>query len=214
MPTSDYHHIPDVLHIVEQLRPKSILDIGIGFGIFGYLYRQVLELYQGINLKGSDLIVDGIEIFADLNNPLWEMVYNNVFIGDALTLLDNLRHYDLITACDIIEHLSKDEGKILIKKMLKHADIIIITSPRSFIKSEASFGDIYDIHKTLWSKDDFKGIPHLYKDIGFTFMVIASLDKERLKSINILSPLDVLGVKKGFRELIKFSFKRLKLKFR
>ncbi|MCM8758015.1 MAG: glycosyltransferase family 1 protein, partial [Candidatus Omnitrophica bacterium] len=69
MPTSDYHHIPDILHIVEYLKPESILDIGIGFGIYGYLFRYVLELYQGIDIKGSNLRIDGIEIYEKLKNP-------------------------------------------------------------------------------------------------------------------------------------------------
>ncbi|MCM8799962.1 MAG: class I SAM-dependent methyltransferase [Candidatus Omnitrophica bacterium] len=214
MPTSDYHHIPDILHIVEYLKPESILDIGIGFGIYGYLFRYVLELYQGIDIKGSNLRIDGIEIYEKLKNPLWDLAYDRIFIGDAIELLDTLGYYDLITACDIIEHLSKEKGNLLIRKMIKHARIVIITSPRDFIKTEERFGDIYDIHKTLWSRKDFIDIPHLYKEISFTFMVVLSEQKDNLKNINILKPLDNLGVKKGFIELIKLFYKRLRLKIR
>ena len=45
MATSNYHIYTDLLHIIEQLKPKNILDVGIGYGILGGLYREIFKLY-------------------------------------------------------------------------------------------------------------------------------------------------------------------------
>jgi hypothetical protein len=210
MATSNYHIFTDLLHVVEQVKPKSILDVGIGFGILGGLYREVFELYYGRSLKERTVKIDGIEIFEKLKNPMWDLFYNQVFVGNALEIIDRLGRYELITAVEIIEHLEKDQGKILIDKMLKHADLVILTSPRSFIQPGEVLGNEYALHRSLWSKKDFAGIPILYKNTGFNFMVILSHDPQRLKSIDILNAFDVLGVKNSLRELGGLILKRAK----
>jgi hypothetical protein len=215
MATSDYHHISDVLHVVEQIKPRSILDVGIGFGIWGVLCREVLDLYYGRHTPDEWVTkIEGVEIFEGYRNPLWGWAYDEIFIGNALQILDKLGHYDLILACDVIEHFKKEQGRILVEKMVQHADVVIITSPRGFIQPGSTWGNKYDSHSSLWSENDFQDIPHLYKNIGFTFMVVLASGEQRLKSINILRPLDVSGVKNGMVELIRLTFKRINFKIK
>lgn len=40
MPTSWYNVIPEILSLIEKHKPRSILDIGIGFGKYGVLIRK------------------------------------------------------------------------------------------------------------------------------------------------------------------------------
>lgn len=44
MPTSWYQAIPAILTQVKKLEPATILDIGVGFGKYGLLFRDVLEI--------------------------------------------------------------------------------------------------------------------------------------------------------------------------
>lgn len=118
MPTSDYYS--DVLHVIEQINPESILDIGVGFGKWGVLCREILEIYQGrYYSKDWKKTIDGIEIFESYRNEFWELVYNNIYVGDAMDAVDRLGMYDLILCCDVIEHFVKDDGLVLLEKLLQ-----------------------------------------------------------------------------------------------
>ncbi len=43
MPLSFAQAIPVIIEQVAHLKPSSILDVGIGFGKYGVLLREVLE---------------------------------------------------------------------------------------------------------------------------------------------------------------------------
>ena len=47
MPTSFHHHISKMVDWVVRLQPRSILDIGVGFGKWGFLCREYLDIFQG-----------------------------------------------------------------------------------------------------------------------------------------------------------------------
>lgn len=213
MAVSNYHIFSDLLHVVEQIRPKSILDVGIGFGILGGLYREVLELYYGRRLEQRSIKIDGMEVFERYRNPMWDLFYDQVFLGNALEIIDGLSRYELITAVELIEHFEKKQGKQLINKFLEHAALVIITSPRVFIQPNDPWGNKYAMHRSLWSKKDFSGVPFLYKDTGFNFMVILSKDKDRLKSIQMADPFDTLGIKDSIRGLVNLAIKRTRISF-
>jgi len=46
MPTSDLYNITPILTIISNLKPKKILDVGCGFGKYGLLMREYLEVWQ------------------------------------------------------------------------------------------------------------------------------------------------------------------------
>lgn len=211
MPTSDYHHISDVLHVVEQLEPKSVLEVGIGFGKWGLLCREVMEIYQGrVQPESWIRNIDGVEINEPYRNPLWDIVYSTVYIGDAFDVIDQLGHYDLILCCDVIEHFEKDVGRQFLQKMLYHGTAVIVTSPRGYAPQGAVYDNVNETHRSGWISSDFSGIPHLYKDVGFTFVALLSTSPGVIKPIQMRHPLDVLGVKRGALEIAKMTGERVR----
>ncbi len=215
MPTSDYHTISDVLHVIEQYHPKRILDVGVGFGRWGVLLREVLEIYgERLNSEEWVTVIEGMEIFEGYRNPLWEFAYNKVYVGDAFEQLDRTGRYDLIIAGDVIEHFDKDKGKVFLEKMLDHADLVLVTSPRGQFPQSNLFGNEHERHLSEWSIQDFAPFPHLYKDIGATFLAVLSKDKVHLHGIELRQPLEVLGVKKGVLELAKLTWRQAKYRFK
>ncbi len=209
MPTSDYHQITDVLHVVEQLNPTTVLDVGVGFGKWGVLCREVLEVYQErFSRDAWATRIEGIEIFPSYRNPLWEFGYDAVHVGDALEIIDRLGNYDLILCCDVIEHFDKDEGRRLLQKCLAHGKVVIVTSPKGNAPQGECFGNVHEAHRSAWSRRDFAPVPHLYKDIGFTFMAVLSFRAELLRKVRVLHPLEVLGVKRGLLELCRYALQR------
>jgi hypothetical protein len=212
MPVSDYRQISEVLHMVVQIRPKRILDVGIGFGKWGVLCREVLDISGG-RLRPDDwqTTIEGIEIFQQYQNKIWEFAYDNVQIGNALQLIDTAARYDLILVCDVLEHFDKRTGEAFLDKLLHHADIVIVTSPRGFVAQGAEFGNVHETHRSGWSQRDFVHLPHLYRDNAGGFMAIVALDSDHLRRLRLrFSPLDQLGVKWGSREFAKLLINRVR----
>lgn len=206
MPTSDFHQISDVLHVVYQHQPKSVLDVGVGFGKWGLLCREVLEIYnERIPPESWTTRIEGIEIHEPYHNRLWDMAYNTVHVGNAVDVLPQLGRYDLILCCDVIEHFDKAAGLEFLRLMLRHAGLVIVTSPRGFAAQGARYGNAHETHLSGWTDPDFVEFPHLYKDIGFTFMTVLASTWQDLKGIELLHPLHVLGVKRGAAALLELA---------
>ncbi len=43
MPVSVYNHVPAVLEEVQRLNPHTVMELGVGFGKWGVLVREVLD---------------------------------------------------------------------------------------------------------------------------------------------------------------------------
>lgn len=157
MPTSQHFQISKIIDLVINLDPKSILDIGIGFGKYGVLCREYLELYDGREDYHHFLRrIDGIEIFKDYITPLHKFIYSNLYIGDALKLVEKINFsYDLVLVIDVLEHFSKTKGRRLLKKLLAKNKGIIISVPKNIGAPKAAFNNIYETHRSSWTKKDF-----------------------------------------------------------
>src|SRR3989304_997151 len=122
MPSSRPELIPFVINLVMQLQPRSILEIGTGFGKYGFLFRENWQVR-----------IDGIECFAPYISDLQRRIYNRIIIGDALSEIDRLGSYDLIFLCDVIEHFSKEDGSVALDKGLARAGrMVLVTTPNYF----------------------------------------------------------------------------------
>ena len=103
MPSSHLHQINEIMELIFNSKPKSLLDIGVGFGKYGFLSREYLELGDG-RQKYNDwkIQIDGIEVFTEYLTPIHKFIYNEIFEGNALDILPTLKtKYDLILLIDV-----------------------------------------------------------------------------------------------------------------
>jgi hypothetical protein len=142
-------------------RINSVLDIGVGFGKWGFLSREYiytwkkdLTLLEYRNYK--DFKVDAIEIFKDIITPLQNEIYNEIYLGCATEIINEVDDYDLIILGDIIEHLSKEDGMILLDKCIKKSMYTILSTPIIFNEGRDVLGNEHEKHKCVWSLEDFK----------------------------------------------------------
>lgn len=153
MPSSRFEVIPMVLRLVTAIQPKSILDCGIGFGKYGVLFREYLDVWKvdkPYNERVLTLI--GIEAFEEYDNPIWE-VYDKVYTKNIFDILDELPAVDLLFLGDVIEHFSKEDGKRLLDKLdYKYA---IIVTPLQVSPQLEVYNNPYEKHISSWTKDDF-----------------------------------------------------------
>ncbi len=163
MPSSRPNTIPTVVHLLRQLQPQSILDIGVGFGKWGHLFREYTDIqeaehdpdrYQRSNWK---VRIDGIEGYAAYLTEMHRFLYNDIYVGEALETIQKLSVYDLIFLGDIIEHLDKPVGLALLGAALAHArKAVIVSTPKYETGQADSCGNSLERHRSLWTERDFR----------------------------------------------------------
>lgn len=165
MPSSRWNHIPLVLSVVKQLKPASILDVGVGFGKWGHLFREYLDIvpserdpdrYYRENWK---ITIDGIEGYAPYITPAHEFFYNNIFIGDMREMLNRLGCYDVIFLGDVIEHVEKSDGVKFLTNCIAHSSkAVIVTTPARWVEQGAVCNNELEVHRSIWTQDDFAAV--------------------------------------------------------
>ena len=160
MPSSRYEAIPFVLDLVTKWQPKSILDVGIGYGKYGVLFREYLDIWkvdEPYSQRALKLI--GVEAFAKYRNPIWE-VYDKVIVDDISKkdIKAELAEekFGLLFLGDVLEHFGKEEGKELLGDL--NYDKIVIVTPLHVREQEPVYENKFEIHKSSWKWQDVPGL--------------------------------------------------------
>ena len=147
MPISDYHHIPQVLDEVYRLRPETVLELGVGFGKWGVLLREVLDAMYGRCRPDQWLRgIFGVEIHEKYKNPSW-LVYNNQVIISDFTVLKFFFGYDLVMMMDSLEHLTPEVGRPFLARLVAQNKHVIISVPNGPMPQDAVYGNEHEAHR-------------------------------------------------------------------
>jgi len=153
MPSSRPETIAKVVNLLIELNPNSVLDVGPGFGKWGLLLREYLEVWQKRLLPETWVKqIDALEVFEPYTKlPGYQLFYDNVMVGNVMDYLDILGGYDCVLFLDIIEHLEKKDGKMILSLPKRW----IVSTPSYDSKQGPGFGNIYEEHKSVWTPADF-----------------------------------------------------------
>lgn len=176
MPSSNGNQINEILELMILTDPHVLLDIGAGFGKYGFLAREYLELWDGNeNYHQRTRKIIGIEAFADYLTPVHDFIYDEVHTGDALEICPTLDEtIDLVLMIDVFEHFERKQGMELLACLRGKARNILISVPRDLDDQGDAFGNPYEIHRYGWRKEDFRDFPQKFftgtEDSLFCFM--------------------------------------------
>ncbi len=174
MPQSDYWSVPFVLDVVDQLKPKSVMDFGVGIGQYGLHLRQLLDIGPGrLHKSNWSTVIDGIELFEPYRNPLWDYFYDSITIGDGRSVLRDLPDsIDLILICDVIEHFEDHEAIALLDLARSKATWVLVTTPNGSYPQGDVFGNEAERHRSEWVVDDFRRLGAATHTIRGTFLAL------------------------------------------
>jgi hypothetical protein len=159
MATSNWQNISLCCEIIRRFRPASVLDIGCGFGRWGFLSREMLDVWNNkVDAAQWKIRIDAIEIFEPVIGPWHRSIYDEIFIGDATTVLPELSDYECIVIGDMIEHLEKPEGKALLDIARRKAQkVLLLNIPLGdFWPQNSRNGNIWEAHRSVWLRKDFR----------------------------------------------------------
>ncbi len=166
MPISTSAHISHCLRHIITLQPRSILDVGCGFGMWGFLSRMYLDVGE-TRLQPSEwqVRIDGLELFQPYIQVHHRALYSNIIIGDIRELAPQLDNYELIIAGDVIEHLDKDDGERVVEQLYDKATrALLVNVPlgEGWDHPECH-GNPGELHRSLWSVEDFNPYPSAHQ---------------------------------------------------
>lgn len=158
MPVSIQVQITHCLNKIIELQPKSVLDVGCGFGKWGYLCREYLDVFPGRPFKHQwTTRIDAIEFFEPYIMEHQRFLYSNIMIGDVRDLCKTIDNYDLIIAGDVIEHMFKDEAEAVVETLYaKSNKLLMVNIPigEGWIHPE-EYGNPAELHRSEWYLEDF-----------------------------------------------------------
>lgn len=199
MPFSLIENVPPMVEFmvrsvaaVGKLPPREtsrlrVLDVGVGFGMWGFMVRQVLDGVLAGRVREADWQVDlvGIEYFEPYISSHQRALYNHIHMGDALALAGTLGTFDIAILGDVIEHFEKDVGMQLLRTLAAHAKIVLVSTPNGFMEQDAYAGNDKERHLSGWTLDDFASFGILdHRVVGSPLkgieVLLVALAKERL----------------------------------
>ena len=213
MPTSHHFQLNEIVDLIFRTRPRKMLDIGVGFGKYGFLAREYLELWnESGNYNRWQVQIDGIEAFEDYITPLQKQVYDTLFIGDALKIMPGMTEkYDLILLIDVLEHFTFEEGTRLLEECRRLSHNMIISVPKAMSVQEEVFGNPYEIHRYPWSRKELKKTGNVFFIYNIRSLICYSgVENKRLKKEirnagirkNMIMLMDWLSVKKPLKIIL------------
>jgi len=96
MPSSRPVPIPYVVDILRQIKPTAILDVGVGFGKYGHIFREYTDIVAAENdssryaRENWQCRIDGIEVFEAYLMPMHRYLYDQIHIGEASQVVGSL----------------------------------------------------------------------------------------------------------------------------
>lgn len=143
MPTSEHWQIPRIVDAIARVQPRTVLDVGAGYGKYGLLAREY----------GDAMRVDAVDV-----QPPRFPVYDHVYLGDVRRLDEILRdaptRYDLALFIDVIEHFEKEDAFRVLDALVRRADKVLVTTPWGFRRQEIP-GQPFETHRSGWYPWEF-----------------------------------------------------------
>src|SRR4051812_32602371 len=119
MPYSWHFPMTSMMQHVIECQPGSVLDIGVGYGKWGFLIRESLDWNSGrVDRAEWRLRIDGVEVHP-YQSPLHDWVYDRILWSDVFDIQDELVGYDLVVMSDVIEHLDKNAALSLLTRLVE-----------------------------------------------------------------------------------------------
>jgi hypothetical protein len=174
MASSFADQIPTVAYVLGRLNPKTVLDVGKGFGKYGFLLHEYVGIDYGKKpdphrtlAQQSRIAIDAVEVNPSYQWPHISQFYREVYFGRVEELCDNLPAYDVVLMADVIEHIEKIDALRVVDSFLARGSTLLISTPRKFFQQEL-FESPDERHVSFWTVKDFQKPDRtvLYQKVG------------------------------------------------
>lgn len=157
MPIGSFTVIPHIAMHLANRRPARVLDVGIGFGMYGAVVREWVDL--GVQPWRTHLT--GVEVHAAYRNPVWDL-YDEIFAGTIEQYLQRpTEPFDAVILGDVIEHMEKSAGRSLLihlQQLVAPGGDLFVSTPATFFEQGAVYNNPYERHVCHWIPEEFTAL--------------------------------------------------------
>lgn len=159
MAHSNIGSVENVTRLLMKINPDSILDVGVGFGQYGFMARMWLdarrdETWAGVNSECWKRQLHGVEPWCPFARaPHIAALYDNVFEAEAKEFFSGaVRHYDLIILSHVLEHMVLADGLFVLACAMRWGRNVIVGLPVDCAEETDpdDFGNPYGPHLSDW----------------------------------------------------------------
>lgn len=175
MPISQLNQLTDIALEIQRIQPKRVADLGVGFGLYGVLCREILDGWYGRCRRDQwEVWIEGWEIFPRYFNPCWDaydIVHTRDFTrGGALTF-----DFDLVLLLDSLEHVAPERGRPFLRQLVERNRHVIVSVPNGRMDQGEVYGNPHEAH--MWTFDgleEFAG--YKYKLLHQSICTVVSIE--------------------------------------
>lgn len=159
MPDSANEHLEQLKPLLARLNPKSILDVGMGRGSYGWWLRNEFG-FTG-HLTGLEIwapYVEGPDALAGGNRSH----YNVIHVGDvraSLPWIDAVKP-DIVFAFDVLEHMSEADAVRVLRHLQRACSkAVLVSCPRIPYPQGPHNGNPFEEHiRECWTTEEMSAL--------------------------------------------------------
>lgn len=168
MPCSNIGSIENGIRLLLKINPESVLDVGIGFGMWGFLVRQYLDVrrhHQWKDIDGASdwkVRLDGVEAFhpyleSEVARSLYDRMYGMTakqFFHD-FDSLSGRESYDVTILSHVLEHMPVHDAHFVVHEALLNSGNVLIGLPLRHDDEghEQAFNNPHELHTDDWTSE-------------------------------------------------------------
>ncbi len=164
-------NVPFILKAIEDVKPKTVLDIGPGLGKYGLMIREKdfeWQIEQGIDVPTDKVQIDCADITPFfLERAALKHIYNNVYNKSLFDWQAKELDYDLILLIDVIEHYDIQQIKDWLYKVKAR---VLLSTPKNTVMFTRHLFNDSNHHKSQWRPQDFNGMTDYSSPLSFIFL--------------------------------------------
>lgn len=150
----------------KRVRASNILDVGVGNGTYIRLFSEESNILSNCNWIG-------IEVWEPyIDKYFLRQRYDHIINADVRNLdawATDFTSYSIAFLGDVLEHMTKDEAKKVVEKVLAISEYVFISIPIVHYPQDAIEGNPYERHvKDDWSHEEvmetFSHITHACRE--------------------------------------------------
>jgi hypothetical protein len=149
MGTSQSSQLYEIINCVTYFDFRRVLDVGIGFGQYGFMLRHRVVG----TMDREAMLIDGIEGYAPYVTQLQRLVYNSVFLDRAEVVLPTLpdRAYQCALLIDVLEHMDETTARTVMRDLRRVASVVLVSTPAAWIPQHDERNPLEN-HVSRWNR--------------------------------------------------------------
>ena len=206
--------MPKLIELSLAVRPRRILDLGMGTGKYGFLLREQTDLAYSRAPEEWQLHLTGVEGHAEHIGPHQRSVYDEIEIAEISEFVEGYddERFDLTLLIDVIEHFAPADAKALVDRVLVLSRYLLISTPTAYYAQENTGGNPLQLHRSWWPQAELRGLGHAgsFGKLGHCNVALLAADGEPLPNVTFDRPLRSFVIFTKDRLVPEVAYRRMR----